>query len=261
MVKAENVFFKVGKKVLLQPTTLSFEEGKFHVIMGANGAGKSTLLKILAGDQAPTSGHLTIGEKELLQYPKRDLARIRAVLSQHYLLQFPISVYDVVMMGRYPHYKNIPSSNDNAISEKAMTQMDVEKFRDRDYTTLSGGEAQKVQMSRVLAQIWQEGKGAPKLLFLDEPVSHLDVRYQYQLLRVAKDLCRQNTTVIAILHDLNLALSFADQLFLMKEGAIRHHLPDPMELSEAMIEDTFGVRPFILRDSGHAKPFVMFKDE
>ena len=261
MVKAENVFFKVGKKVLLQPTTLSFEPGKFHVIMGANGAGKSTLLKILAGDQAPSSGHVSIGQKELWQYSKKDLALIRAVLSQHYLLQFPISVYDVVMMGRYPHYKNIPSSIDTAISQKAMALMDVEQFRDRDYTTLSGGEAQKVQMSRVLAQIWQQGKGEAKLLFLDEPVSHLDVRYQYQLMRIAKDFCRQNTTVIAILHDLNLALSFADQLFLMKDGAIRYHLPNPVELSETMIEDTFGVRPFIFRHSGHTKPFVIFKDE
>ena len=112
-------------------------------------------------------------------------------------------------MGRYPYFDTKPSAEDISICKKAMEKMQVSHLVDRDYTTLSGGEAQKVQMCRVLAQIDSPPTAGKKLLFLDEPVSHLDVKFQYQLLQAAKDLCQQGTTVIAILHDINLAISFA----------------------------------------------------
>src|SRR3954470_7288406 len=103
MLRAEGILFRVGDKTLLEETTLSFEPGKFHVIMGANGAGKSTLLKLLAGDQKPSGGRILLEEKELSAYTKKELALKRAVLSQHYHINFPISVEDIVMMGRYPY--------------------------------------------------------------------------------------------------------------------------------------------------------------
>jgi iron complex transport system ATP-binding protein len=258
MVRAEGVSFRVGKQVLLKPTTLSFEEGRFHVIMGANGVGKSTLLKILAGDQVPSTGTVFLADKDLSLLSKKELALQRAVLSQHYHLAFPISVNDVVLMGRYPFFGANPSAKDLLICRKAMALMEVEVFAERDYTTLSGGEAQKVQMSRVLSQIWNEEGESRKVLFLDEPVSHLDVKYQYQLMRLAKECCRHNTTVIAILHDINLAITFADKILLMKEGEVLHVTDDPVHITPAMIEETFGVRPVILQDPRHSKPVVIF---
>ena len=258
MVRAENISFSVSRQVLLKPTTVSFEEGKFHVIMGANGAGKSTLLKILAGDQKPSSGRIYLHDKELSSYSKNALAHLRAVLSQHYHLAFPITVKEVVLMGRYPFYGASPAGTDLAICRKAMTLMGVEGFAERDYTTLSGGEAQKVQMSRVLSQIWNERGEGKKLLFLDEPVSHLDVKYQYQLMRIAKEFCQQGTTVIAILHDINLAISFADRILFMKEGEIRHVVEDVVHITPAIIEETFGVASAILHDDRHSKPIVVF---
>lgn len=258
MVRAEDVSFKVGGKVLLQPTSIDFDEGKFHVVMGANGAGKSTLLKIIAGEQPPTSGDVFLAGKALAQYTKKELALKRAVLSQHYHLAFPIAVNEVVMMGRYPFFDAKPSGTDDAICRKAMAMMDVEKLAERDYTTLSGGEAQKVQMCRVLAQIWNEPQGEKKLLLLDEPVSHLDVKYQYQLLRIAKEFCRQAITVIAILHDINLAISFADRILFLKEGEVLHRVDDATQINSKIIEDTFGVPALILQDNTVHKPVVIF---
>lgn len=258
MISANGVSFHVGKKVLLQQTDVHFEEGRFHVIMGANGAGKSTLLKVLSGDQEPSTGNVSLGGKDLAVYGKKALALKRAVLSQHYHVTFPITVKDVVLMGRYPFYEANPTAHDRQICQKAMALMEVEKFAGRDYTTLSGGEAQKVQMSRVLSQIWNEAGEEGKVLFLDEPVSHLDVKYQYQLMRIAKDFCRQKTTVIAILHDINLAIAFADRILFMKEGEIRHVVEDATQITPAIIEDTFGVPSTILRESNHPKPIVVF---
>lgn len=258
MISAKGVSFRVGKKVLLQPTDVQFEEGRFHVIMGANGAGKSTLLKVLSGDQEPSAGNVWLGGRDLAAFGKKALALKRAVLSQHYHMAFPITVQEVVMMGRYPFYEANPAVHDREICRKAMALMEVEKFAERDYTTLSGGEAQKVQMSRVLAQIWNENGEEGKVLFLDEPVSHLDVKYQYQLMRIAKDFCRQKTTVIAILHDINLAIAFTDRILFMKEGEIRHVVEDAALLTPAIIEDTFGVQAMILQESNHPKPIVVF---
>jgi iron complex transport system ATP-binding protein len=258
MVRAEGISFSIGKKQLLKPTTLSFEEGKFHVIMGANGAGKSTLLKILSGDQEPTEGRVYVEEKLLSSYSKKELALKRAVLSQHYHLAFPITVNEIVLMGRYPFFNVNPSAKDRIICGKAMALMEVEDFAERDYTTLSGGEAQKVQMSRVLSQIWNEGGEERKVLFLDEPVSHLDVKYQYQLMRIAKEFCQQNTMVIAILHDINLAISFADRILFMKEGEVKHIVENAIHITSAIIEDTFGVSSVILHNEKHPKPIVIF---
>src|SRR5215218_8264510 len=153
MLSAINISFRVDQKYLLEKTTIEFETGLFHVIMGANGAGKSTLLKLLAGDLKPSTGEIMLDGKELNKYTKKELAKRRAVLSQHYNISFPISVKDIVMMGRYPYFNNNPAPADHFICKESMELMDIWEFEERDYNTLSGGEAQKTQMARVLSQI------------------------------------------------------------------------------------------------------------
>ena len=256
MVKLHEVSYTVTGKTLLHPTTVDFAPDRFHVIMGANGAGKSTLLKLMSGYLTPSSGHMALDRKELMHYTKQELAVKRAVLSQHYHIAFPISVAEVVLMGRYPYFTNKPSAIDRDICAHAVQLMQLADLKDREYTTLSGGEAQKVQMSRVLAQIWPTAEGTKKILFLDEPVSSLDVKYQYQLMQVAKDLCKKGITVIAVLHDLNLALSFADRLLLMKKGHILYDLAHPAELTAGMIQDIFDIPARI--ESVGQKPIVIF---
>lgn len=257
MLKADKISFRIGHKYLLTETTVAFEKGAFHVIMGANGAGKSTLLKLLAGDQKPSSGHIFLEDKDLSSYSKKELAVIRSVLSQHYHVSFPITVNDVVLMGRYPYFVNNPSKEDLSVCNEALHLMDISNLRERDYTTLSGGEAQKVQMSRVLAQIWNEGNSDGKLLFLDEPVSHLDIKYQHQLLQVAQSLCNKNTTVIAVLHDINLALSFADRILFMKEGKILYDMDRPGQVNEEIIKNVFDITAKVIHANGD-QPIVVF---
>lgn len=257
MLSAANVSFAVKGKELLQHSSLQFDESLFHVIMGANGAGKSTLLKLLAGELKPSTGTIRLGGKDLNEISTNLLAKKRAVLSQHYNITFPIAVKDMVLMGRYPYFQTLPSSNDLSICKEAMTVMDVLELRERDFNTLSGGEAQKVQMSRVLAQIWTANEEDKKLLFLDEPVSHLDVKYQHQLLKAAKKLCRQNTTVIAILHDINLALSYADRILFMKQGKVMHDLTNLNGFSSHILKEVFDVDSTILYPQHHS-PVVVF---
>jgi iron complex transport system ATP-binding protein len=257
MLRSEHLTFKVGGKTLLHDTTIEFAPNQFHVIVGANGAGKSTLLKLLAGDQKPSSGKIYLNNRELEHYSKKELATRRAVLSQHYDITFPITANEIVLMGRYPYFTTSPTTKDVSIQKQAMALMQVEEFSDRDYNTLSGGEAQKVQMSRVLAQIWEAKKGEEKILFLDEPVSHLDVKYQYQLLQIARNLCSRYTTVIAILHDINLAISFADRILFMKQGRVTHEVDSQSSISTAIIDEAFDVKSKIIHLEGH-KPVVIF---
>ena len=255
MLNARGIEFKVGNKVLLEATSISFEANKFHVIMGSNGAGKTTLLRLLAGNTRPYQGEIILFDRSLDQYSNKELATRRAVLSQHYQITFPINVSDIVMMGRYPYYGNNPAKKDVAICKQAMQLMQVDEMAERDYNTLSGGEMQKVQMSRVLAQIW-ETDSEQKILFLDEPVSHLDMKYQHQLLQVAKDLCKKNVTVIAILHDINLALAFADRIIFMKSGAVVRDINNVKEINTALIKDVFDVQSRVIEVDGN--PIVVF---
>jgi iron complex transport system ATP-binding protein len=257
MLRAENISFKIDHKYLLHDSTVEFEAGKFHVIMGSNGAGKTTLLKLLAGDQKPSSGKIVLFEKELNHYSKKELATKRGVLSQHYNISFPISVNDIVLMGRYPYFGNNPGTNDLSICKQAMQLMDVNDLSERDYNTLSGGEAQKVQMSRVLSQIWEAREGEEKLLFLDEPVSHLDIKYQHQLLTAAKNLCNHHATVIAILHDINLSIAYADRILFMKQGKILHDTTELSKITKEVIHEIFDVSSSILNPPNH-KPVVIY---
>jgi len=257
MVEAKGVTFRAGNQIILQETSVSFEQGKFHVIMGANGAGKSTLMRLLAGDEHPSNGSVLIGSKPLNQFSRRELALKRAVLSQQYYISFPHTVLEIVTMGRYPYFSGQPSAHDLQMISLSMEMMDVAHLANRQYQTLSGGEAQKVQMARVLAQIDPAENRESKILFLDEPVSHLDIRFQYQLLEAARKLSRKNITVIAILHDINLAMTFANRIIFMKNGRIIHDTPTPGGVSPEMIKEVFDMPAQIIHPGDHV-PVVIF---
>jgi iron complex transport system ATP-binding protein len=258
MLSAVNISFKINGKTLLHDTSLSFESNRFHVIMGANGAGKSTLLKLLAGSLHCSTGNIFLHQEELNSFTQKELALKRAVLSQHYNITFPITANDIVMMGRYPYFISSPLQHDHDICTEAMQLLEADDLAERDYNTLSGGEAQKIQMSRVLAQIWEAKEGEEKILFLDEPVSHLDIKYQHQLLNVAKVLCQKHVTVIAILHDINLALTYADRILFMKQGKICYETRSPKEVTTTIIKDIFDIEAGIIEPGNDHRPVVVF---
>lgn len=257
MIHTDNISFNIGAKQLLQHVDVQIEQGSFTVIMGPNGAGKSTLLKILAGSLVATEGTVTLNDKSIAAFSSSELAKKRAVLSQHYHLNFPLEVKEIVMMGRYPYFDLQPSKNDERIVAESMQRMNITEMRERDYSTLSGGEAQKAQMSRVLSQIGELSE-ENKVLFLDEPVSHLDVKYQHELLNAAKNLCAKNVTVVAVLHDVNLALRYADTILFMKEGKLIRTLSQSETLSAELIEEVFDVQCNIITDANSGRSIVVF---
>lgn len=248
MLEARALNYKVGNNTILASVDLLFQEGGFHVLLGPNGAGKTTLLRLLAGESQPTSGNVLFEKKELSHYSKPDLARRRAVLSQHYEIVFPMSVQEVVLMGRYPYFNHSPAATDSRIVDDCLNAMEVAHLRHRDYASLSGGEAQKVQMSRVLAQIDGASEAYQKILFLDEPVSHLDIRFQQELLQKARSLLSKGVTVVAVLHDLNLAVKYGDRLIFMKHGLIVYDDVRPRDLKPAHIASVFEIEPTFLYD-------------
>lgn len=222
IITAKNISYSIGDKPILHNLSFEMQPGEVTVVLGPNGAGKSTLLRILSGEQAPVAGSVLLNDKDITSLSLSQLARCRAVLSQQYMLNLPFSCEEIVMMGRYPHFNNRPTSVDHDIVQQCMQEMQVAQFTGRLYQTLSGGEQQRLQMARVLAQLREVNAAEEnsKLLLLDEPTASLDCLHQQACLQKARELAKQGYTVVIILHDLNLAAQFADNIILLKNGRL-----------------------------------------
>ena len=174
---------------------------RLTAVLGPNGAGKSSLVRLLSGETTPDLGKVTLDGRDLKRWDRRDLARRRAVLSQSVSLTFPLSVAEVVMLGRAPHRARSTRAEDMAAAEASLKAADVWHLAGRAYPTLSGGERQRVQFARVLAQLEDGGQSGTRYLILDEPTSSLDIRHQARLLGLAGGLARKGWGVLAVLHD------------------------------------------------------------
>jgi iron complex transport system ATP-binding protein len=183
-------------------------------IAGPNGAGKSTLVGIMAGLRHPYSGSCMYRDREVHRWPRRDFARRVAFLPQMLRFEFPFTAEQVVLMGRTPYGGGwFESPADFELVEQAMTITDTLAFRARDFRSLSGGERQRVVLASALAQ-------KPETLLLDEPTTFLDLKHQISMYRILTDLARQGMLVIAVTHDLNLALQFADRALVLDHGRL-----------------------------------------
>jgi heme transport system ATP-binding protein len=259
MAELRAVRYQVGDSLILDGVTARFRPHRFNVILGPNGAGKSTLLKIATGLLRPSSGDVLYEDRPIKAFSTAALARKRAVLSQHVELVFPMPVQDVVMMGRYPHYGRAPSTRDRTVVERALALVDMTAKRDQHYSTLSGGEQQKVQLARVLAQIWNYDEPREhKFLFLDEPIEGLDVHYQIHMLDVARELLNYECTVVAVLHDLNIAFQYGDSFFFMERGQLVQETDGTDGIRQELIERVFGVRAHRVTDPLNQQTFWRF---
>lgn len=242
-----------GGRQLLDLTSLELMEGEILAVVGPNGAGKSTLLRTLTGEWH-TSGRLEVLGKPLSRWSRRDLAQRMAVMPQQSHLQFDFSVQDVVEMGRLPHRLKAPSLNRQAV-DGVIDALGLDAFRDRTFTSLSGGERQRVQYARVLAQLWDAE--APSLLLLDEPTSALDLAQQKQVLDLARVWVGRGCSVLAVLHDLNLAARYADRMLVMKAGrSVQCGQPEAV-LTQETLGETFGVEAVVERAHCDARPIVI----
>ncbi|MBX7125468.1 MAG: heme ABC transporter ATP-binding protein [Cyclobacteriaceae bacterium] len=221
MLVASNLTVRVGQKELLKDVSVQFEAGQLNLVIGPNGAGKSTLIKALSGQVKPAAGSIRMHDRPLTEWSLGELARHRAVLSQNIDLAFPLTVQEVVMMGRYPHFQNKPGEKDHLAVQESMHYFDVSELSGRNYLTLSGGEKQRVHFARVAAQLWYQDGDVPRHLLLDEPLTFLDVYHQFQFMHHIRELMgKGNWVVVGVVHDLNLAARFGDNLVLLHNGAV-----------------------------------------
>jgi heme transport system ATP-binding protein len=258
MLRARDLSRVANGRRLVDGVELGFGSGQLNLIVGPNGAGKSTLLKLLSGQLRPDSGEIRYGDADLRSVTPQRLATMRAILSQNIQIAFPLRVREVVMMGRYPHFLGRPSAEDERVCAEVMRLFDVAGMADRDFLTLSGGEQQRVHFARVLAQIWLPVPGSGRYLFLDEPLTFLDIFHQFQFMRTLQEIARREDLVVAgAVHDLNLAARFADQVLLLHQGKVVAMGPRDQVLTRENIAAAFGLAPTILRSSaGH--PFLVF---
>ncbi len=218
MITASNISVKIPSgKLLVDDFSISIKPNQLTAIIGKNGAGKSTALKAICGDIDLNTGSVSIAGKSSSQI--QELAKQRAVVRQKSDLEFEFSVREIVALGRSPYSGFFTSAKDQVIIKKCLEKVDAFHLVDRIYTTLSGGEQQRVQFARALSQIWDLiNQKKPSYLLLDEPLASLDVAHQHEMMHVLKQLCENNVGVLIILHDLNLAAQYADVVHILKDG-------------------------------------------
>ncbi|MDR7375862.1 iron complex transport system ATP-binding protein [Rhodoferax ferrireducens] len=240
---------RVGGATLLDSVSARFAAGQFTAILGPNGAGKSSLLSLLCGQRKPSQGRVLLDGQALDAYPPLLMARRRALLPQDLSVAFDYTVQDVVELGRYPHRQQ-PSSQEAEIVQRAMQATGVQALAQRVLNTLSGGERARAQLARVLAQIWEPVPGHSRWLLLDEPTAALDVHHQHAVLRLARRWAHEHGVgVVAVLHDLNLALRYADQVLLLQNGQVQADGPPAHVLSEATVRRIWQVDVHPVRDA------------
>jgi len=201
---------------------------------------------------------VTYDNSDVFRLSKIFLAQRRAVMSQSPELHFPLTVAEVVMMGRYPHFSYRPSRRDESICAEVAGQMEITGFLQRDYLTLSGGEKQRVQFARALAQLWEAPEKGSRYLLLDEPISSLDIHYQHQFLQIAKRLTEEKIVLIAVLHDINLAIQYADNILFMKEGRLVAKGRPAEIITAGLIKEVFNIPVAIIENTMLSKPLVVY---
>ncbi len=216
MIEARHLDVRAGRRTLLQDVSIAVPPGHVVAVVGPNGAGKSTLFRALTGERRPDRGTVTLDGRPLAGWHPAALARRRGVVSQHGALAFPLTVAEVVALGRMPWHGTPATAQDSHAVARAMTAANVTHLAGHDHATLSGGERQRVQLARALAQI--DGGIEAVALLLDEPTASLDVRHSAELLRLLRQLASRGTAILVVLHDLNEAMFVADTVAVLVDG-------------------------------------------
>lgn len=240
LLVADDVHLSRGGRRVLQEVSLAAQPGRLLALVGPNGAGKSSLLSVLAGLLAPSLGRASLDDLPLSQWALPALARRRAMLSQHVQLGFAFRADEVVMLGRSPHSSGRASTQDRLAVDAALHAAHAWHLRERNYLELSGGERQRVQLARVLAQVWERNDG-PAWLLLDEPEAGLDIAHQHFVLQQARLMAQQGYGVIAVLHDLNLAVRYADDVALLAQGRLLRHGSPAHALDPPTLTTVYGL--------------------
>jgi iron complex transport system ATP-binding protein len=231
----KDLTFGYGEKNVLDHLDFRVPPGKFTAVLGKNGSGKSTLLRLIAGFIKPKSGSIEVFGTDANRLSITERAKQIGFLSQSHYPVFPFTVEEVVLTGRAAYIFSTPTNKDREKAENAIRRVGIEVLRKRPYTELSGGERQLVLIARVLAQ-------EPKIMLLDEPLSSLDLSNQAKMLNLLKGLVASGLTVVAVLHDPNVAFRYGDNFIFLKNGEIRE--PEELNgvLNSRVLTDVYGVK-------------------
>jgi iron complex transport system ATP-binding protein len=246
----EQLSWSAETKLILNNINLNIIEGSFNGLLGPNGAGKSSLLRCLYRYLSPNTGSVSLFGQDIWQIPATQYAKQVAVVLQESISQFNICVADVVALGLIPHKSmfSLTSDNDKALVAKAIEQVGLTEKSKQSFEHLSGGEKQRVLIARAIVQ-------SPRLLIMDEPTSHLDIKYQIQIMELARSL---NITVIASFHDLNLASAVCDNLFVINQGEIVAEGRPTEVITENMLSDVFGVCAHVGEHPQNKSPHITY---
>lgn len=255
MLDIQGVSKSYGGRAVLEEIAFSVRKGEFFGILGPNGSGKSTLLKLISGVEKPDAGRLELEGRSVSAYSPRQRSRILAVLLQESLPAVGFTVREVVEMGRYPYQNWLGEEQGHAgaLVDGILDQLGLEDLQHRTLQYLSGGERQRVALGKVMAQ-------QPRLLLLDEPTTYLDIGYQIQMMDLIMDWRRQTgLTVVAVLHDLNLAAMYCDRMLLLQDGKIRA-IGTPAEVIRSdLIRQVYGTRAIVVEHPVHHLPQIMLQ--
>ena len=238
---ATDIKMEIGNNEILKGVSIDSKNKEFVGIIGPNGSGKSTLLKCIYRTLKPNGGCIMLGNTHISTMSVKESAKKLAVVAQHNYYNFDFSVEEVVLMGRSPHKKRLEPDNskDYQIVNESLDKVGMLEFKNRSFSTLSGGEQQRVILARALAQ-------QTPCLILDEPTNHLDIKYQLSLLNIVKDL---DLTIVAAIHDLNIAAMYCDRLFVMKNGKIVGSGTPQEVLTKEFIKEIYDIDVEIVNDS------------
>ncbi len=244
MIKVNDLTYTIGEKQILHNINFQIEKGKIYGILGENGSGKSTLLKTLTRINNVKNGKIFLNDKDINHYTSKQLAQTIALVPQQTNLMFDFSALQIALMGRIPYQKPLysDSEEDLEIVKQSMQLTSTWHLRDMNAQNLSGGEFQRLIIARALAQ-------QTPILMLDEPISSLDIRHQFEIMNLLKQINKDtNTTILIIIHDLNLALKYCDEIILLNKGELVAFGESKKVLIEETISKNFGINVEIKDD-------------
>lgn len=255
LLRVDKLSVEIDGLELVESVSFGVEPGEVLAIIGPNGAGKTTLLRAISGDLQPSEGQALFNDRPLSDWPARERALALAVLTQSNPLSFAFTVSEVVGLGRSPHSTGVVI--DERICRAAMEALDVIHLAGRLYPSLSGGEKQRVQLARVMAQIWRPDSNAYRLLLLDEPVTSLDLGHQRQLMQAVRTFADSGVGVVMVVHDISLAAAYSDHLLALKDG--RHvAYGDPEQVvTKSLMGELFDTQVEVIAHPHSGKPVVL----
>ena len=240
MIESKSISLSYGETSILKEISYDFHPGTRYSIIGPNGAGKTSYFRCLSGSETSYFGQIKLSGQKLDSWNPTDLAMKRGVLSQSLEVEFPFTALEIVLLGRTPYSQGNNSAKDLLIAKECMKSLSVWELKDRQYRVLSGGEKQRIQIARVLAQIWETNEA---YLLLDEPTSALDLKQSYELLRLIEKLVeQQELCVIMIMHDLSLVRHFTDQTLVISDGRLVESGPSKSVIRKEVISEVYNLR-------------------